>query len=284
MTRRLIVTADDFGASVTVNEAVEEAFLRGVLTTTSLMVAAEAADDAIARARRLPGLRVGLHLVVVRGRPLLPPEQVPALVGRNGLFLDALLSAGINFFLNPWARRQLHAEVRAQFEAFRRTGLELDHVNAHNHMHLHPTVLGAIMRIGEEYGLRAIRMPFEPPSAEVTVTPGRLDRLAASLLWPWLSLMRVRLRRARFVHNDFVFGMHDSGRMHHQRVLTMLADLPEGVSEMHFHPATSARDHPFPGRYLPSQELEALTSMEVSQFIEQSGIELVSFRDLAPMA
>ena len=58
----LIFTADDFGLSDGVNEAVERAHTDGVLTHASLMVAGPAAADAVARARRLPGLRVGLHL------------------------------------------------------------------------------------------------------------------------------------------------------------------------------------------------------------------------------
>src|SRR6185312_16149728 len=75
--KRLIVTADDFGASVAVNEAVEQAHRRGILTCASLMVAGEAAADAVVRARAMPKLGAGLHLVLVDGRPVLPPETVP---------------------------------------------------------------------------------------------------------------------------------------------------------------------------------------------------------------
>ena len=55
--KRLIVTADDFGAAREVNEAVETAHRAGILTAASLMVAAPAAADAVARARRMPSLR-----------------------------------------------------------------------------------------------------------------------------------------------------------------------------------------------------------------------------------
>ena len=63
--KRLVVTADDFGLSLEVNEAVEQAHREGILTAASLMVSAPAAADAVARAKRLPSLRVGLHLVLV---------------------------------------------------------------------------------------------------------------------------------------------------------------------------------------------------------------------------
>src|SRR4051794_34141552 len=86
--RTLIVTADDFGASLAVNDAVEQAHRQGILTSASLMVAAPAAGDAVARARRLPALKVGLHLVLTDGRPLLPARDIPALVGRDGNFIE----------------------------------------------------------------------------------------------------------------------------------------------------------------------------------------------------
>ena len=76
---RLIVTADDFGASFSVNEGIEQAHVHGILSAASLMVTGDAVEDAVARARRLPRLGVGLHLVLVEGRPALPPEQVPEL-------------------------------------------------------------------------------------------------------------------------------------------------------------------------------------------------------------
>src|SRR5271170_945002 len=138
--KRLIVTANDFGRDIAINEAVEAASRDGILGCASLMVGASAAADAVARARRLPGLRVGLHLVLIDGAPVLPPCEIRALVGADGRFDDNQLRAGLRYFFTPGVRRLLAAEIEAQFEAFRATGLVLDHVNAHQHMHLHPTV------------------------------------------------------------------------------------------------------------------------------------------------
>ena len=90
-TKNLVVTADDFGAAIAVNEAVEIAHRDGILTAASLMVAGAAAADAVVRARRLPMLGVGLHVVLVDGEPVLPPEQIPALVGPDGRFRTDML-------------------------------------------------------------------------------------------------------------------------------------------------------------------------------------------------
>src|SRR5690348_18493966 len=126
------------------------------------MVGAPAARDAVARARRLPRLKVGLHLALVDGRPTLPPDAVPDLVDPSGAFDDNMLRAGLRFFFSRRARRQLAAEIRAQFTAFRATGLMLDHVNAHKHLHIHPTVAALVIAIGREFGMRAVRVPAEP--------------------------------------------------------------------------------------------------------------------------
>ena len=97
----LIVTADDFGLSHEVNAAVETAHTQGILTCASLMVSGGAVDEALAIARRLPTLRVGLHLVLVEGRPVLPASQVPDLVTPSGEFRDDMVGAAVAMFFSP---------------------------------------------------------------------------------------------------------------------------------------------------------------------------------------
>src|SRR5258705_13242216 len=121
--RRLIITADDFGLHPRVNEAVEQAHLNGVLTAASLMVGAPFARDAVTRAFRLPDLRVGLHLVLADGTAVLPRSQIAALVDMRGRFGDDMVHDGFRFFFLPHVRKQLAQEIRAQFEAFAKTGL-----------------------------------------------------------------------------------------------------------------------------------------------------------------
>src|SRR5205823_345792 len=122
----LIVTADDFGLAPEINEGVELAHTNGILTAASLMVNGAAAEDAVARARRLPSLRVGLHLVLVDGPPVLRPERIPDLIDAQARLRSDLVRVGVAMFLRPKARRQLAAEIEAQFRAYRATGLPLD--------------------------------------------------------------------------------------------------------------------------------------------------------------
>lgn len=275
--RRLIVCADDFGLDPAVNSAVEEACRHGILSTASLMVGAPAAADAVVRARRLAGLHVGLHLVLVDGCPVSPPPAVAGLVGADGRFEPNMARTGLRFFCLPEIRRQLAREIRAQFEAFAATGLALDHVNTHKHMHLHPTVAALILAIGRDYGMKAMRVPAEPVAALRAAFPQ--ERARPPLYRPWVERLRRRLRHAGLAVNDHVFGLAWSGRMVEKRVLRLLPNLPGGVSELYFHPATERS--PALAALMPdyhhTEELAALTSEAVKAQIAALDIQFANY-------
>ena len=270
--RTIVITADDFGFSEAVNVAVERGFCEGVLRSASLMIGAPAAADAVARARRLPGLRVGLHVTVVQGRPVLPPHQVPHLIDAAGRFPDSLLAAALRWFFHPATRRELGCEIAAQFAAFRATGLTLDHVDVHNHMHLHPSVLTEIMR-NIAPGEAAVRLPREPRASA---------GLGGALLAPWVALMALRLARAGLAHNDWLLGLRDSGRVDEACLLRLLDALPTGGVEIHLHPAVT-RDAEvaaaMPG-YRNEAEFAALLSPAVAARLRVLGLEPGGFVDL----
>jgi hopanoid biosynthesis associated protein HpnK len=251
----LVITADDFGLAREVNEAVEIAHTRGILTAASLMVGASAAGDAIARARRLPTLKVGLHLVLVEGRPVLPAAQIPDLVDADGNFRDDMTRTGIAIFLRPSVQRQVAAEITAQFEMFATSGLVLDHVNAHKHFHLHPTIARLAIEIGRRYGMHTVRVPDEP-----TALLRRLDTTTpvAARLWPYTMLLRRRLHRSGIDCADHVFGCSWSGAMTPDRLERLIGALPAGRNEIYVHPATANRFAGSCDGYAYTNELDAL--------------------------
>ena len=275
--KRLIITADDFGAAREVNDAVEAAHRGGILTAASLMVSAPATADAIGRARRMPSLRVGLHVVLVEGRPVLPASAVTHLVDGNGVFRSDMGALGTVIAFSRQARRQLAAEITAQFAAFRATGLTLDHCNAHKHFHLHPVVGGLIAAIGSRFGLRAARIPLEPLQVLRKIepqTPWAPVRLTA----PFALLLRRRFRAAGLVAPDRIFGLQWSGQMTRERLSGLIRNLPNGLSEIYVHPATG----PFPGAapgYHYREEFDALMAADVVVASRDSSLRLGGFSD-----
>lgn len=262
-----------------VNDAVEHAHRNGILSAASLMVAGPAAAHALALARRMPNLRLGLHLVLVEGDPALPPRDIPALVGRNGRLRDNITGGAFRLALDPRARRQLRNEMAAQFRAFRQTGRALDHVNAHKHYHLHPLVARDLFAVGEGFGMRAVRVPVEPVRVLLR-TEGRAARLA-DFSDPWARLLRRRAARAGYRTADAVFGLRWSGRMNVRRLRALLDNMPAGLVEIYTHPATA---NDFPGHapgYRYTDELAALVAPAVVEAVRLAGRRPVGYADVA---
>jgi chitin disaccharide deacetylase len=266
---QLIVTADDFGLATEVNQAVEIAHCDGVLTAASLMVAGPAVRDALERARRMPSLCVGLHLVLVEGRPTLPPDKIPHLVGDDGHFRTDMIRMGFDYWLLPSVRRQASAEILAQFESFYMTGLKLDHVSAHKHFHLHPVIAANIISIGMNYGMQALRIPFE---LAAILERADKDSLALSswLMRPWQYLLRRQAQRAGLIIPAAAFGLNWSGAMTSRRLAALTANVPPGIVEIYMHPATS---NDFAGHapgYAYTEELAALMCEAVRHSVRLS--------------
>jgi hopanoid biosynthesis associated protein HpnK len=282
--KALIVTADDFGVSVPVNEAVEFGHKNGILTAASLLVGAPSATDALERARRLPSLGVGIHLALVDGRPVLSPQQIPGLVRSDGRFSNDPIGFGIRLFLSDDLQRQAEAEIGAQFARFRDTGLRLDHVNGHQHFHIHPSISRIIARIAPRYGSPPVRVPREPFGPSYRATGDRPFRRLANWVFYMVQThgMRRRLRGANLSFNDHVFGLNDSGAMTEHRMLQFLDHIPDGISEFYCHPATRRWEGPdnLPADYLPIEEFDALVSARVKAKVKRSGVSTGSYQDV----
>jgi hopanoid biosynthesis associated protein HpnK len=223
-----------------------------------------------------------LHVTLVEGTPISLPDEIPDLLGPDGRFHNDMVGSGFRFFFSPRIRRQLETEIRAQFEAFKRTGLALDHANAHKHIHLHPTVANLILRIGRDFDLKALRIPWEPP-APIAAAGGPRDSFAAAALRAWTGQLRAAARRAGVLTNDQVFGLAWSGAMTESRLLALLPNLPAGLSEIYFHPArltTAALARTMPS-YRHAEELAALLSPRVAAALSEAGIVRTSFGEIA---
>lgn len=279
--KRVIVTADDFGRCLPINEAVDDAHRNGILTSASLMVGGDAMADAVERAKALPKLAVGLHVTLVDGKPVLPPEQIPALVTQDGRFSSDVVRLGARIYFDKAVQAQVRAELRAQFQRYHASGLFLDHVDSHHHYHLHPTVFAIMLELAVEFGAPAIRIPYEPPLASWRARgdkPGK--RLATGLFhWRATGKMRRLAAEAGLKTNDQVFGFADSGEMDAAHIGDFLDHLPDGVTELYCHPATRGwDDYPMPPDYLCVEEYRALIDPAVKEKAGQ--VALTSFSKL----
>ena len=270
--RRLIVNADDFGLSTSVNTAVICAHREGILTTASLMVNEPGLEEAVALAKQNPKLGVGLHLSLLCGHSTLPPEKIPGLVNDCGEFSNNPIGVGFHYFFNRSLREPLRAEIHAQFEKFRATGLPLDHVNGHLHLHLHPTVFRILMEDAEKLGIRRMRLTRDCFARSRRMTHGRwFYRVSHAFIYEWLSSRaREPLRQRGIKYAQITFGLLQDSHVDEEYVLKLLPELPPGDSELYSHPSLDEFKH----------EFDALVSPRVKELVEKPGIELIRYQDL----
>lgn len=270
--RRLVVNADDFGRSPSINDAVLRAHRDGILTTASLMVTGEAFDEAVGIARRTPTLGVGLHLTLVQGTSVLPAARLPGLVGSDGRFLEAAPLAGFRYWARRDLREPLRLELAAQLERFRSTGLRLDHVNGHLHLHLHPVVFDLLTGHALEWGIDRFRLTRESLRMSLEVQRGRwLYRLSHALIFSVLARQAGPvLARLGIRHTDAVYGLLADGGVDEAYLLRLLPRLPLGDVELYSHPSMGRFRH----------ELDALVSPRVRRLVESLGFERVRYQDL----
>jgi chitin disaccharide deacetylase len=278
--RFAIINGDDFGFSAGVNQAIIQAHEQGVLTSTSLMVTGDAAEQAIATSRHHPNLAVGLHLVLVCGRAVLPPYQIPHLVDSLGNFSDSPLVAGLRYQFHPAAREELRQEIRAQLEKFRESGLPLSHVDGHLHLHAHPVILRLLVELAQEFNIRVIRLPSEELKMSLKLDRrGLLTKLVWSGVFGGLRRYGEGLLTAHGIKfAERVYGLLQTGSMNEEYLLALIPQIQADLVEIYSHPAVINSEEPLNG---PSgsgaAELSALLSKQVRQSLTNNGFELTNY-------
>lgn len=269
------MTGDDFGLSAGVNSAIVAAHRDGILTSASVMVTGHALSEAIALARELPALSTGLHLVL-SGREVVAaskPEAIPDLVDSDGRFPPSPAWAGISDVLF-WRRRggQIEREIRAQIERFLDTGLSLDHVDGHHHLHMHPLIFDVLLRCMEEYGIRWVRLVEEDGIAR-TGSPWAPDEIVPAIFGALARRGRERMRRTRRVGAaDLVYGLRATGRMSAEALLRLLPRITARSVEIYAHPDRDSAQ----GRC----EESAFRAPAVQEAVRLAGFRLVNSRSL----
>ena len=270
--RRLIVNADDFGASTSINEAVIRAHREGILTSASLMVNEPGFTEAVKLARAHPTLGIGLHLTLLHGHSALSAKEIPDLVDEEQRFSFNPVTAGVRYFANRRLKAQLLAEIAAQFEKFRQTELPLDHVNGHLHLHLHPTVFQLLAANVSRWRITHLRLTHDPFWLNARLAPGFwFYRVSHAMIHRVLrDRSRKVLRRLNIKHTSAVFGLLQNARVDEEYIMRLLPRLPPGDSELYSHPSLDQFKH----------EFEALISAKVKALVDRLGLRLIRYQDL----
>ena len=284
---RLIVNADDFGLSEPVNAGIVTAHRRGIVTATSLMAVGSAFDDAVRWSRALPTLDIGVHLTAVGGRALLP--QSPDSPWPSGRFPD-----GYGAFVHAWLAGRIrpaavHAEWSAQIERVLGAGIQVSHLDSHQHLHALPGLAERAFELAQRYRIPFVRVPLERPLPRPEGAAGLVRALSALVLrGAWTAARvaggwRVRGRAARRRPRGLRFlGFSEGGKLDLDRLLKLLARIGSaGDYELMCHPGfTPAEPEVRRWNYRHESEVLALTHPAVRATLVRRGIRLCRFADL----
>jgi chitin disaccharide deacetylase len=278
-----ILNADDFGLSPGINRGIIEAHREGIVTSASLMATGDAFEEAVTFAHEYPRLSVGIHLTLVEGRPVLPPDRIPSLVTVNGCFYQSLSIFLRKWFMGQIRMQDVEREFAAQIESAIDHGIRIDKLDSHMHLHLLPSVFPTVLALARRYHIAAVRLPTEGVLglSNATTVGGWCRRAVLTTLSAFRSH---RLVKAGRLHSRRCIGVAESGQLTEEALLQMLQRLRPGLTEIMVHPGycDSVLDNwPQSRRYKREQELTALTSPRVKALIQRHRIKLVSYSAIA---
>ncbi|RLB10618.1 MAG: hypothetical protein DRG39_05950 [Deltaproteobacteria bacterium] len=266
----LLITADDFGKSPETNRAIKIGTEEGMLTSASLMVVGDKWEEAVEIAQE-KDMDIGLHVSLTEGKGIFLNKRMdisPSLRGFSAQFCKKTIS---------WIEK----EISLQIKRLALTGLSFSHVDSHHHIHIHPRISKVLLRICKEYGIKSIRLPYEPWHISSPICNTHyLRNLFYMLTFSCLSRRLARgIRSAGLISADGVFGLYKTGEITEDWLLLLLERLQgvEGVFEIYLHPEDKRNS---PGY----NELKSITSPKVMDKIKEIGAKLIGFSDLIPIS
>jgi hopanoid biosynthesis associated protein HpnK len=287
--RRLIVNADDFGYTSGVNRAIVEAHSHGVVTSSTLMANGSAFAEAVQHSKTVGQLSVGCHVVLTDGDPVLGVKRLPSLTTASH-FRDGMVAFAARAIAGGMNADEITAEATAQIRKLQSAGIAVSHIDTHKHTHLFPKILRPLLRAAAACGVRALRNPFGPRlplrSGHLLSRPGLWTRyVEVRILNGFAATFREAVDREGFTTPDGTLGILVTGALDETLFYAIARCIPEGTWEFVCHPGYNDADLQAAKTRLRESretELRVLTLPAAREMLAQQGIELISYRDLAP--
>lgn len=285
--KKLIVNADDFGYTRSVNRGIVSSCKDGIVTSATIMANGGAFEDAVACAKMNPQLGVGVHLVLVGGRCVAPAREIPSLADAEGN-LPASLGALLR---KLWARsiepKEVARELRAQIQRVVEAGIEPTHVDCHKHTHLQPQVMEQVAAVAGEFGIRRVRKPYEDFGTLFAFAARGRASVGQVAMASVAHTTAGKFRRIAAAGNlrtpDRFLGVAATGTLDRDALFSMISSIGEGVTELMCPPGECDAELERSATRLKRQrevELEALTDPAVREALQRQNIELIDYRGL----
>jgi len=274
--KQLIVTADDFGLTESINKGIEKAYGEGIVSYLNFMPAGEAFEDALEFTKRVRLDEMGAHLSLTQNKPLTDPAKIPTLVAKDGRFHRNYGNFLANFFLGRIDTGEIRLELKNQLDALGRADVLITSLSSHEHIHMVPDILDIFIKLAKECKIPYVRC-LRSESLIPPVTMKKLYKNFALSLF--VRNMEYILKESGMDFTDNFLGFLDSGNLQESILLKMLGSLKDGTTELVCHPG-------FAGPEVLDRcvfhancetELSALTGRNVKALIRDGEIRLIKY-------
>ena len=281
--KKVIINADDFGLSKGVNEGIILAHQKGILTSTTLMANMPGFEHAVELAKQNGELGVGVHLNIVRGRPITPAKKVSSLLNKEKNFFANILFILRKLWSKKINQQEIELEFRAQIEKILRHDIRISHFDSEKHIHCLPSLLKIVLKLGKEYNIKRIRYFNEYCLSSLLFQSAKSFFVSVSCL-----SMRQKIKENGFLIPERSYGVCKSGRMTSKTIKKILCNLKDGVAEVMVHPGFVTRELMDLEKEIGSfyinkyreKELKGLLDKDLKQIIKDKDIRLISFHQL----
>jgi len=293
--KQLIVNADDFGLTESVNRGILDAHRDGIVTSATLMSNGIAFDSAAASSKRFYRLGIGVHLNLTEGTPVADASQIRTLVDRGGRLYMAPARLWAGIASGRVSQSDIEFELRAQINKVIRAGVRPTHFDGHKHIHVLPAISEIVIRLAREFGVPAVRCPMEE-NADASGPVRRFGHSAISKIKQYLVSRAVssaarnfrrKLEQTGLLSPARFYGISDTGFLNASAIGRILANLPQGASELMCHPGYRDFDLERTRTRLLTQreiEIQGLTAASVKNLVISEGIQLGTFNDFVASA
>lgn len=261
----LIVSADDFGISKSINSGIIKAFKDGIVRSIQAMPVAKEFQDALAQARNAGINEMGVHLSLVTG---------------DGKFPQGYIKIALGVFFKKINLQEVELEFRNQIECVKCAGIKISSLSSHEHIHMLPDILRIFVKLAKEYKIPAIRYPRKDKLVE-PISVKKFYKMC--VLAYFEKKIGVILKKSGLIYTDNFLGLLDSGNLSEETLVRLLGSLRQGCTELVAHPGfltpQAIKESPFHRNC--EKELAALTSNRIKKLINDSDIKLITFEEFS---
>ena len=275
----LLVSADDFGLTKSINAGIVKAMREGVVTALNLMPSGKAFEDAVSLAKGLGTKEIGAHLSLTESVPVSDPNKIPSLIAKDGRFYKSYKDLFLRLLPGKIVSDEIYVELKAQLDRLTKAGIKPLSISSHEHIHMMPVVLKIFLKLAAEYDIPSIRCvrsePVIPPIGVKKVFKFLIGRYLANVNAEGCKCSTIRCA-------DNFLGFLDSGSLNETILERMITSLKEGVTELVCHPGFIGPEVLERYRFHLNceDELFALTSKKIRKLIERKKIELIGYSGL----